>query len=82
MLKTHERTMFPKLNMTRDTKAMRNGIIASKLLLRYTITKETIERSTRLELCSFIRRKRNKRSTTKNLKRGVVRGLTIEKLEW
>ena len=74
--------MFPKLNMMRNTKAMRNGIITAKPLLRYTITKETIERSTRLELCSFIRRKRNKRSTTKNLKRGVVRGLTIEKLEW
>ena len=74
--------MFPKLNITGNTKAMRNGIITAKPLLRYTITKETIERSTRLELCSFIRRKRNKRSTTKNLKRGVVRGLTIEKLEW
>ena len=74
--------MFPKLNMMRNTKAMRNGIITAKPLLRYTITKETIERSTRLELCSFIRRKRNKTSTTKNPKRGVVRGLTIEKLEW
>ena len=74
--------MFPKLNMMRNTKAMRNGIITAKPLLRYTITKETIERSIRLELCSFIRRKRNKTSTTKNPKRGVVRGLTIEKLEW
>ena len=45
--------MFPKLNMTGDTKAMRNGIIAAKLLLRYTITKKTIKTSTRLELCSF-----------------------------
>ena len=26
--------MFPKLNMTGDTKAMRNGIIAAKPLLR------------------------------------------------
>ena len=42
--------MFPKLNMTEDTKAMRNGIIVAKPLLRYTITKETIETSTRLEL--------------------------------
>ena len=74
--------MFPKLNMTGDTKAMRNGIIVAKPLLRYTITKETTETSTRLELCSFMRRKRDKASTTKNLKRGVVRGLTIEKLKW
>ena len=74
--------MFSKLNMTGDIKVMRNGIIATNPLLRYTITKETIEMSTRLELCLFMRRKRNKASTTKNLKRGVVRGLAIEKLEW
>ena len=74
--------MFPKLNMTEDTKAMRNGIIVAKLLLRYTITKETTETSMRLELCSFIRRKRDKASTTKNPKRGIVRSLTIEKLKW
>ena len=70
--------MFLKLNMTRDTKAMRNGIIAAKPLLRHTITKETIETSTRLELCSFMRRKRDKASP----KRGVVRSLTIKKLKW
>ena len=74
--------MFPKLNMTGDTKAMRNGIIAAKTFLGHTITKEKTETSTRLELCSFIRRKRDKASTTKNPKRGVVRSLTIEKLEW
>ena len=82
MLKTSERTMFPKLNMTGDTKAMRNGIIATKPFLRYTITKETTETSVRLELCSFMRRKRDKASITKNPKRGVVRSLTIKKLEW
>ena len=60
MLKTRERTMFPKFNMTGDTKAMRNRIIAVKPLLRYTITKETTEMSTRLELYLFIRRKRDK----------------------
>ena len=74
--------MFPKLNMTGDMKVMRNGIIAVKPLLRYTITKETKETSIRLELCSFMKRKRDKASTTKNPKRGVVRSLTIEKLKW
>ena len=78
MLKARERMMFPKLNMTEDTKAMRNGITAVKPLLRYIITKETIETSTRLELSSFIRRKRDKASITKNLKREVVRSLPIE----
>ena len=51
--------------MTRDMKAMRNGIIAGKPLLRHTITKETTKTSTRLELCSFIRRKSDKVSTIK-----------------
>ena len=74
--------IFPKLNMTEDMKAIRNGIVAAKPLLRYTITKETIEMSTRLELCLFMRRKRDKASTTKKSKRGVVRGLTTEELEW
>ena len=73
--------MFPKLNITKDTKMMRNGIIAAKPILRYTITKEITETSMRLELCSFMRRKRDKASTTKNPKR-VVRSLTIKKLKW
>ena len=61
---------------------VRNGITAAKPLLRHTITKETTETSTRLELCSFMRRKRDKASTTKNPKRGVVKSLTIKKLKW
>ena len=60
--------MFPKLNMKGDTKAMRNEIIVAKPLLRYTITKETIETSMRLELFSFMGRKRDKASTTKNMR--------------
>ena len=55
--------------MMGDTKAMRNGIIATKPLMRYTITKETTKTSMRLELCSFIRRKRDKASITKIPKR-------------
>ena len=81
-MKTRERTMVPKLNTTGDMKVMRNGIIAAKPLLRYIITKEITETSMRLEFCSFMRRKKDKASTTKNLKRGVVRSLTIEKLKW
>ena len=65
--------MFPKLNMMGDMKAMRNEIIAAKPLLRYIIIKETTKTSTRLELCLFMRRERDKASTTKNTKRGVVR---------
>ena len=74
--------MFPKLNMTGDMKAMRNGIIAVKPLLRHIITKETTKTSTRLEFCSFMRRKRDKSNTTKNPKRRVIKSLTIKKLKW
>ena len=74
--------MFPKLNMTGNTKVMRNGIITAKPLLRYTTTKKTTETSMSLELCSFMRRKRDKASTTKNPKGGVIRSLTIKKLKW
>ena len=73
--------MFPKLNMTGDTKAMSYGIIATKSLLEYTKAKEATKTSTRLELCPSMRRKRNKISTTKNPKRGIVKSLTKEELK-
>ena len=73
--------MFPEVNMTGDTKAMSYEIIAVKSLLRYPIANEAPETSTRLELFPFMRKKRDKTSITKNLKREVVRGLTIEELE-
>ena len=73
--------MFLELNVTGDMKTASYGIIVAKSLLGYTIAKEAIETSTRLELCLFMRRKREKISTTKNPKRGVVRRLTIEELE-
>ena len=81
LLKTYERRMFPELNMARDTKAMSDGVIATKTLLWYTIAKKAIDTSTRLELCSFMRRKRDKTSTTKNSKRWIVNGLTIKELK-
>ena len=55
--------------MTGDTKAISDDVIAAKTLLGYTIAKKATETSIRLELCSFIRRKRDKTSITKNLKR-------------
>jgi len=69
LLKTHERTIFPEFNMMGDTKAMSDGVIAMKTLLGNTIAKEATETSMRLELCLFMKRKRDKTSTTKNPKR-------------
>ena len=61
--------IFPKLDMTGDMKVMRDEIIATKTLLGNTIAKEVTETSTRLEFCSFMRRKKDKTSTTKSSKR-------------
>ena len=80
MLKTRERSMFPKPNVTGDIKDMSYRIIEVKSLLGYTIAKEAAKTSTRLELRSFMRWKRDKVRTTKNPKRGEVMGLTIEEL--
>ena len=44
---------------------MSDGVIAAKPLLGYTIAKEATEMSTRLELCSFMRRKRTKQAQQK-----------------
>ena len=81
-LKTRERTMFTELNMMGDTKTMSYGIIVAKSLLWYTIAKEITKTGRRMEFFSFVNRKRDKTSTTKNWKKWVVRGLTIEELEW
>ena len=55
--------------MIGDTIAMNDGVIIVKTLLGYTIAKKVTKMSTRLEICSFMRRKRNNTSTTKNLER-------------
>ena len=81
-LKTRERTMFIELNMMGDIKAMSYGIIVAKSLLWYTIAKEITKTGRRMKFFSFVNRKRGKTSTTKNSKKWVVKGLTIEELEW
>ena len=68
-MKPREKMIFPKLDMTGDMKVMRDEIIATKTLLGNTIAKEVTETSTRLEFCSFMRRKKDKTSTTKSSKR-------------
>ena len=68
-MKPREKMIFPKLDMIGDMKVMRDEIIATKTLLGNTIAKEVIETSTRLEFCSFMRRKKDKTSTTKSSKR-------------
>ena len=71
--------MFLKRNMTGHTNVMSYGIIAAKIPFGYTLAMEATEMSTRLELCPFMRMKRDNISITKNLKRGVVRGASPQK---
>ena len=72
MLTTRKSLMFPKFNMTGDTKATRYGIIAAKTLLRDTITKKTTQPRPWFEFVSFMGRKRDKTNTTEYSKRGIV----------
>ena len=64
--------MFPKFHMMGDTKATRYGIIATKTLLRDTITKKTTQPRPWFEFVLFIGRKRGKTNTTEYSKRGIV----------
>jgi hypothetical protein len=64
--------MFPKFNMTGDTKATRYGIIAMKTLLRDAIAKKTTQPRPWFKFVSFMGRKRDKTNTTEYSKKGIV----------
>ena len=71
--------MFLKCNITGDMNVTSYGIIAVKSLLGYTLAMEATKMSIRLELYLLMRMKRDNINTTKNLKRGVVRGASPQK---
>ena len=57
--------MFPKDNITRNTKTMRDRIITLLPLLSFAITKETIESRSRLKFVVLMRLKKNETSKSK-----------------
>ena len=69
---TGKSLIFLEFHMTRDTKATRYRIIATKTLLRDTIVEKTTQPRSRFEFVSFMRKKREKANTTEYSKRGIV----------
>ena len=65
--------MFPKDNITRNTKTMRDRIITPISFLSFAITKETIKSRSRLKFVVFMRLKKNEISRSKRSKVMIVR---------
>ena len=65
--------MFPKNNITRNTKTMRDRIIIPIPFLSFAITKETTKSRSRLKFVVFMRLKKNKTSRPKRSKVMIVR---------
>ena len=66
--------MFPKDNITRNTKSMRDRIITPIPFLSFTITKETTKSRSRLKFVVLMRLKKNETSRSKGVKVMIVRG--------
>ena len=65
--------MFPKDNITRNTKMMRDKIITPIPFLSFAITKETTESRSRLKFVVFMRLKKKETSRSKRSKVMIVR---------
>ena len=66
--------MFPKDNITRNTKTMRDRIITPIPFLSFAITKKTIKSRSRLKFVVLMRLKKNETSRSKGEKVMIVRG--------
>ena len=66
--------MFPKDNITRNTKTMRDKIITPIPFLSFAITKKTIKSRSRLKFVVLMRLKKNETSRSKGEKVMIVRG--------
>ena len=64
--------MFPKDNVARDTKMMRDKIITPIPLLSFTIAKKTTKSRPRLKFVMLIRLKKNETGRTKGTKVVIV----------
>ena len=65
--------MFPKDNIMRNTKAMRDRIITPIPFLSFAITKETTKSRSRLKFVVFMRLKKNETCRSKRSKVMIVR---------
>ena len=70
----NKQSVFPKDNITKNTKTMRNKIITSIPFLSFAITKETTKPTSRLKFVVLRRLKKNETSKSKGAKVMIGRG--------
>ena len=74
MREFNKQPAFPKDNITRNTKTMRDKIITPIPFLSFTIIKETTKSRSRLKFVVFMRLKKNETSRSKGAKVMIVKG--------
>ena len=74
MREFNKQPVFPKDNITRNTKTMRDEIITPIPFLSFTITKEITKSRSRLKFIVLIRLKNNETSRSKGVKVIIVGG--------
>ena len=74
MREFNKQSVFPKDNITRNTKTMRDRIITLIPLLSFTKTKETTKSRSRLKFVVLMRLKKNEISRSKGAKVMIIRG--------
>ena len=74
MREFNKQSVFPKDNITKNTKTMRDRIITPIPLLSFAITKETTKSRSRLKFVVLMRLKKNETSRSKAAKVMIVRG--------
>jgi hypothetical protein len=79
--KRKERYMFKKDNMTRHINVLSYYIKTTIPLFTFTIIKKDTNSRSRGQLIVFYMRTKNKTSTTKNFKGGIIRGIPLQLFE-
>ena len=74
MREFNKQSVFPKDNITRNTKMVRDRIITPIPFLSFSITKEITKSRSRLKFVVLMRLKKNETSRSEGAKVMVVRG--------
>ena len=74
MREFNKQSVFPKDNITRNTKTIRDRIITLIPLLSFAITKETTKSRSKFKFVVLMRLKKNETSRSKGAKVMIVRG--------
>ena len=74
MREFNKQSVFPKDNVTRNMKTMRDRIITPIPFLSFSITNETTKSRSRLKFVVLMRLKKNETSRSKGVNVMIVRG--------